>query len=151
MQVFLAKFPQYVGRDVWLTGESYAGHYIPGLVSLWLDNPIQGLKLRGFATGNPTTNIQDDFYHGTWKTWAMQGIISRPTWRAIKAQCANVTTFLNPPASCQSALDVAQNEMGNLFNPYDLDAPMCASEEQSFLVRHISKAVVSFSLFRFGV
>jgi hypothetical protein len=79
---------------------------------------------------------------GTWKTWAMRGLISRPTWRSIKASCAVEvvffvtfsqalcanTTYLQPADSCQTVLNLAAQEMGNLFNPYDLDVPMCASE-----------------------
>ncbi len=144
LQQFLVKFPELSGRDLWLAGESYAGHYIPTCAAVIMDKPL-GLNFRGFATGNPTTNIQDDFYYGTWKTWAMRGLISRPTWLAIKQHCRNVT-FLQPPAECQTVLDTATAEMGSLFNPYDLDAPMCASEEQNFLVKHIHKAMGLVSL-----
>ncbi len=31
LQVFLKRYPQYVGRPFFITGESYAGHYIPGI------------------------------------------------------------------------------------------------------------------------
>ncbi len=30
LQVFFQKNPQYIGRAFFITGESYAGHYIPG-------------------------------------------------------------------------------------------------------------------------
>ncbi len=98
-----------------------------------LNKPIDGLDLQGFAVGNPTSNIRDDFYYGTWKTWAVRGLISRPTWRLIKSACANVTEFLNPPQGCNDAITVAQTEMGNLFNPYDLSADMCVAEETNRL------------------
>lgn len=160
MQQFLLKYPRYAGRDLWLMGESYAGHYffpflfyspelkapsghyIPTLVTLLLDNPLP-FKFRGFATGNPTTSIVDDFFYGTWQTWAMRGLISQPTWEAIESECAGNITFLQPPPPCQSALNVAQGEMGNKFNPYDLDVPMCAQEEQRRMTALISKVTQS--------
>ena len=117
------------------------------MTTLLLDNPIPGLNFRGFAVGNPTTHIQDDFYYGTWKTWAARLLISRPTWRSIKAKCLNVSTYLNPPQSCQDAINIASNEMGSWFNPYDLSHPMCVSEENGsqseamFLMKHVSRAL----------
>ena len=45
------------------THRSPARHYIPTLTSLLLDKPLP-LKFKGFAVGNPTTHIIDDFFYG---------------------------------------------------------------------------------------
>lgn len=58
---WLGRFPQYLGRDFYITGESYAGHYAPELAKLILErNALSPLKinLKGFMVGNPAT---DDF------------------------------------------------------------------------------------------
>lgn len=51
-------YPQFANHSFWITGESYAGHYIPELAKLILDenaagNPI--INLEGFMAGNPWT------------------------------------------------------------------------------------------------
>ena len=34
---FFARFPQFAAAPFWIAGESYAGHYVPQLVSAVLD------------------------------------------------------------------------------------------------------------------
>ncbi|KAK6913212.1 Peptidase S10, serine carboxypeptidase [Dillenia turbinata] len=51
---WLEEFPAY--KDFFLTGESYAGHYIPQLAALLLEYKqpnIKQIKLRAIALGNP--------------------------------------------------------------------------------------------------
>ena len=47
------KFPQYKGRDFFITGESYAGHYVPQLADTVLfNNKITNqtvINLKGIA------------------------------------------------------------------------------------------------------
>ncbi|KAL3828493.1 hypothetical protein ACJIZ3_017295 [Penstemon smallii] len=60
LQAFFKEHPQYVKNDFYITGESYAGHYIPAFAS----RVHQGNKnkeglhinLKGFAIGNGLTN-----------------------------------------------------------------------------------------------
>lgn len=44
---------------MYLTGESYAGHYIPIFADYIYHNPINGVKLGGVALGNAWV---DPFY-----------------------------------------------------------------------------------------
>jgi len=56
LQGFLKLYPSYATRDFFITGESYAGHYIPALAKYIVDmnakktNPI--INLRSIAIGN---------------------------------------------------------------------------------------------------
>nr|XP_004240167.1 serine carboxypeptidase-like [Solanum lycopersicum] len=65
IQAFFNAHPEYVNSDFYITGESYAGHYIPAFAS----RVHQGNKkkegihinLKGFAIGNGMTNPEIQF------------------------------------------------------------------------------------------
>ena len=71
----------------------------------------------------------------------MRGLISLPVWKSIESNCAGNITFLTPPAPCQTALNAAQQEMGDKFNPYDLAVDMCPSDEQVSIMSAMFKMV----------
>mmetsp|Transcript_130444 Transcript_130444/g.194178 ORF Transcript_130444/g.194178 Transcript_130444/m.194178 type:complete len:98 (-) Transcript_130444:672-965(-) len=52
MHAFLAKHPELKGRDFFITGESYAGHYIPAAAYYFLFNTTLSVNLKGIAIGN---------------------------------------------------------------------------------------------------
>jgi serine carboxypeptidase-like clade 2 len=52
---WLKQFPEYQGRPLYLSGESYAGHYVPQLAEILLLQPIAGVNLQGLLIGNPYT------------------------------------------------------------------------------------------------
>lgn len=63
---YLVKFPEYVKNELWISGESYAGIYVPYL-ALKIDKynakaPEGGFKmnLKGFIVGNGVTNWKYD-------------------------------------------------------------------------------------------
>lgn len=49
----MAKHPELSGRDFYITGESYAGHYIPAIAYYFLYNAtFLDLNIKGVAIGN---------------------------------------------------------------------------------------------------
>lgn len=56
----LLRFPQYYARPLWLTGESYAGHYIPLLASKILEYSQFALNLQGYAIGPPASSLRPE-------------------------------------------------------------------------------------------
>ena len=55
LQSFFAKFPELASNDFFITGESYAGVYIPTLSKEILDNAPE-INLVGIAVGDPCTD-----------------------------------------------------------------------------------------------
>jgi carboxypeptidase C (cathepsin A) len=51
---FVEKYPQFEGRDFYITGESYAGHYVPAISHNLAFQHKEDLKLnlKGLAIGN---------------------------------------------------------------------------------------------------
>lgn len=61
---FYKAFPNFKGRDLYISGESYAGHFIPAFATSMLSDPSfdkAGIHLKGVAIGNgwidPLTHI----------------------------------------------------------------------------------------------
>jgi len=119
-----AEFPEFAERDLYLTGESYAGIYVPTLAREILKNkgstPEQ--QLRGFAVGDGCLGgdwggpyYEVEFFHG-------HGQFSDKTYREIQTKCSVkelVEGVRN--ASCKAALDKMEDEKGYSFeyNLYD--------------------------------
>merc|ERR1712023_220649 len=54
MMKFLEKYPELQGKDFYITGESYAGHYIPAISHNFMFKHKADLKInfKGMAIGN---------------------------------------------------------------------------------------------------
>jgi len=61
IQAFMDKFPEYLNNSLYISSESYGGHYIPQLAKVIFDNNqldnIRKLNFKGFAVGNPYTDV----------------------------------------------------------------------------------------------
>lgn len=57
---WLERFPEYKSREFYLTGESYAGHYVPQLANLILLNNQKTnqtlINLKGIAVSSPPSS-----------------------------------------------------------------------------------------------
>jgi len=124
MQVLFQEFPEYASRDFYITGESYAGMYVPTLALQILDNNKAGrsnINLKGIMVGNgvigqgaqDSTPILVDFLFG-------HGLFSQVTYAAITKACGDYTQPLS--AACLSAVKQAQYEVSEV-NIYDIYTP----------------------------
>ena len=64
LKLFVARYPQYSSRDLYLSGESYGGHYVPSEAAAVVRGNAAGgvpqLNLKGFMVGNAWTVAELD-------------------------------------------------------------------------------------------
>ncbi|XP_020517393.1 serine carboxypeptidase-like 45, partial [Amborella trichopoda] len=132
------KFPAYRDSDLYLTGESYAGHYIPQLATLLVDynkQPnIRPIKLKAIALGNPLLDLDisvnsEDFL------WA-HGVISDSALKLQKTVC-NISTYLRfyvhdqYSQACNDVFNIVNDELGPDTDRGDILLPICLSNGSS--------------------
>ncbi|XP_077212802.1 serine carboxypeptidase 1-like [Tasmannia lanceolata] len=116
------RFPQYKNHDFFITGESYAGHYVPQLANVILLNNRAGptfINLKGIAIGNALIDIETND-PGAFDYYWTHALNSDETHAAIFAKC----NFLNDTSACFAVQDKAYNEMGHIYG-YNIYAPLC--------------------------
>ncbi|KAF3444859.1 hypothetical protein FNV43_RR14552 [Rhamnella rubrinervis] len=131
---WLDRFPRYKGREVYITGESYAGHYVPQLAKQIMDYNYQHSKrpinLKGIMVGNAVT---DNYYDnlGTVTYWWSHAMISDKTYR----QLINTCDFRRQKETdeCETLYSYAMDkEFGNI-DQYNIYAPPCNNSDGSSL------------------
>ncbi|KAL6221416.1 hypothetical protein ACLB2K_009167 [Fragaria x ananassa] len=126
---WLSRFPQYKYREFYISGESYAGHYVPQLAKEIVNynkahsHPI--INLKGFIVGNAVT---DNYYDsiGTVAYWWTHSMISDHTYRSILDHC-NFTADKST-TQCDDAVNYAMNyEFGDI-DQYSIYTPFCLTQ-----------------------
>lgn len=129
LKSFMKKFPQYKDRPLFLSGESYAGVYLPTLGVLVDDDP--SFNLRGIAIGNgylDVAKLSDSLiffaYH--------HGFIGKSSWTKVSKFCCNgqppareVCHLSGSNSSWPCALvvkEITTNLMLTGVNPYNVYA-----------------------------
>lgn len=126
LQEFYKRFPQYVSNSLYLTSESYGGHYIPTLAKVISnENKISTntkLNLKGLAIGNPFTTLYSGSQSMYETFWAHQ-LISKPLWDAYNQKC--LPNFYS--RDCLRVQNEMDAEVGER-NYYGLDYPICTKK-----------------------
>ncbi|KAG5599169.1 hypothetical protein H5410_030539 [Solanum commersonii] len=106
LQAFFKAHPQYVKNDFYITGESYAGHYIPAFASRvhQANKNKEGIpiNLKGFAIGNGLTN--PEIQYKAYTDYALD-------MRLIKQSDYNVIDKSYP--KCQQAIKLCGTDGGS--------------------------------------
>ncbi|KAL8166164.1 hypothetical protein V2J09_007663 [Rumex salicifolius] len=156
MRTFLLKwyekFPELRSLDFFLTGESYAGHYIPQLAVALLDYNAKstGFKfnIKGVAIGNPLLKLDRDV-PATYEYFWSHGMISDEIGLTIMNDCDfEDYTFGSPhnvSSSCNNAISTANQIVGDYVNNYDVILDVCYPSIVEQELR-LKKAVTKMSL-----
>lgn len=126
---WLQRFPQYKGREFYLTGESYAGHYVPQLAqAIYRSNNLTGEKsinLIGYMVGNALTDDYHD-HIGVFQFMWVSGLISDQTYNLSNLYCDS-QSFIHSSPQCDKIIDIGYEELGNI-DPYSIFTPTCSSK-----------------------
>ncbi|MFS7920576.1 putative carboxypeptidase D [Helianthus anomalus] len=124
---WLERFPEYKTRDFYITGESYAGHYVPQLAQLVLqNNKITNqtvINLKGIAIGNPYVDYEAE-KTGMFDYFWTHAIISDQIHEGIISNC-NFTEGAPKTDACKDYQYQAYTALSNIF-PYDIYTPLCS-------------------------
>ncbi|KAL8123229.1 serine carboxypeptidase-like 45 isoform X2 [Apium graveolens] len=133
MKRWFLKFPQYRQRELFITGESYAGHYIPQLAQLMIQsNKKQKIfNLKGIALGNPVLEYTTDFNSRAEFFWS-HGLISDSTYSIFTSVCnysRYVSEYYRDSVSplCSRVMSEVTKETSRFVDKYDVTLDVCIS------------------------
>ncbi|XP_058092992.1 serine carboxypeptidase-like 45 [Magnolia sinica] len=133
LQRWFVKFPQYKSRDLIITGESYAGHYVPQLAQLMIEfNKKEKLfNLKGIALGNPVLEFATDFNSRAEFFWS-HGLISDSTYKIFTSSCnysRYVSEYYRSSVSpvCSRVMSQVNKETSRFVDSYDVTLDVCIS------------------------
>lgn len=150
MHKWFDKFPAFSSRDLFLAGESYAGHYIPQLANQLLDHNANstGFKfnIKGVAIGNPLLRLDRDS-PATYEYFWSHGMISDEVGLTIMNDCDfEDYTYASPhneSDKCNQAMTEANSIVGDYINNYDVILDVCypAIVEQELRLRKMATKI----------
>ncbi|PSS29359.1 Serine carboxypeptidase-like [Actinidia chinensis var. chinensis] len=125
------RYPHYKARDFYITGESYAGHYIPELADTIIKGnkevgPASVIQLKGIMIGNGIMNVDTDTRGSYDYIWS-HALISDETHRGLVHHCTS-TSFNSP--KCVHFTERMSEESGDI-DPYNIYGPLCLNSSNS--------------------
>lgn len=132
------RFPEYKDRDFYISGESYAGHYVPQLGQIILQHNREAnrtvIPLKGIIMGNAWLNDDTDS-KGMYEFMASHALISDDTLSRILKYCDFSTEateeeeeedYDESSRECDKASKEADDDTDDI-NIYNIYAPECTN------------------------
>ncbi|PHU14082.1 Serine carboxypeptidase-like 40 [Capsicum chinense] len=136
---WLERFPEYKDRDFYISGESYAGHYVPQLAHTILYHNKKANKniinLKGILIGNAVINHETDA-RGIFEYFASHTLMSDEDEAELQKKCK--FTGSKESAKCQAAIDKAYDSLKlNIFAIFCSHLPQyqphCQAQQAFFI------------------
>ncbi|CAL9160771.1 unnamed protein product [Musa hybrid cultivar] len=144
------RFPQYRLNEFYIAGESYAGHYVPQLANVILDQNMKAKKedhinLQGLVIGNAVMDSETDIRGMVDYAWD-HALISDRVYHNIKTSC-NFSAVV-PTQECSKALQ-QYYQVYQIIDMYSLYTPRCESGYPKFSssVAQGEESLISISKF----
>eukprot|EP01059_Diplonema_ambulator_P027787 TRINITY_DN46470_c0_g1_i1.p2 TRINITY_DN46470_c0_g1~~TRINITY_DN46470_c0_g1_i1.p2 ORF type:complete len:456 (+),score=144.67 TRINITY_DN46470_c0_g1_i1:165-1370(+) len=143
---FLDIYPKYRQRDLYLSSESYGGHYLPVLAKLLLDEGDVP-TFKGIFLGNPMTSMQHRFF-GEFGTLIGHNLVPKPLGDEYMAAECDKNAFTQTCVQLQTKMYLMTKDL----DPYALSFPTCNSaalsvgrHERHTLVQHLKAGGARYS------
>jgi len=153
LQGFFVQYPQYTKLDFFITGESFAGHYIPAITAKIIRENNNGknakINLQGIAIGDGF--IDPVVTAGSWGPYSFNNnLISAAQLQAVQQQFAKCKADVNAGYyseaffDCNAVFQTVLNYAGNI-NYYDIRKkctvpPLCY--DTSFIGDYLNQPAV---------
>merc|ERR1719319_14713 len=128
---FMRKFPSYASNTLYLSAESWGGHYVPMTSFTILTNNDAGaephLNFKGFLVGNPSTDAYENKYGFVGDIYG-HGLLKSADWSTWRSQCWDNADAIDTSAVCSAIHTRAYYAAWNA-NVYALDFPQCPEDE----------------------
>jgi cathepsin A (carboxypeptidase C) len=127
LQEFIDEFPQYKGRDFYITGESYGGHYIPAISANILRTGGLNLNFKGIGIGNGLVSVY--WQYPQYATFAYEnGLVDEKTYNSLVNGfmiCDDLIALNQSEAAMLACQLQVQRITGKplKFNVYDIREP----------------------------
>eukprot|EP00358_Blepharisma_japonicum_P002525 CAMPEP_0202945448 /NCGR_PEP_ID=MMETSP1395-20130829/6474_1 /ASSEMBLY_ACC=CAM_ASM_000871 /TAXON_ID=5961 /ORGANISM="Blepharisma japonicum, Strain Stock R1072" /LENGTH=320 /DNA_ID=CAMNT_0049645489 /DNA_START=385 /DNA_END=1347 /DNA_ORIENTATION=+ len=119
---FFRKFPEYRYHDFYISGESYAGIYVPTLAYnvLMYNNysPHNSINLKGIAVGNGCTDWNVDTTPAFMQLAWTHALIGYEWYDKLVADCDNLNEWSSE--ACQNDVGYIEGVLLNNINIYDV-------------------------------
>lgn len=135
------RFPQYKSHDFYISGESYAGHYVPDLAKLIVGTNIIGkssILLKGILIGNAAINDLTDTKGLVDFAWS-HAIISDSLYQNFTVTCNGFSSD-NFTTDCNDLFYVLYNDYSPI-SVYNIYVDVCLN----YTLRAQSKPFTSFT------
>ncbi|XP_065628121.1 serine carboxypeptidase-like 40 [Quercus suber] len=137
---WLERFPEYKSRDFYISGESYAGHYVPQLAHTILQHNKKANKtlinLKGIIIGNAVINDDTD-EKGMYDYLATHVIISDEANNKIQKYCDFSPNATKPSSQCNEGYKSVSVSTGPI-DVYNIYAPLCHNSNLTVLPKKAS-------------
>ncbi|KAL9367805.1 hypothetical protein Peur_039004 [Populus x canadensis] len=124
---WLERFSEYKDREFYISGESYAGHYVPELAHTILYHNKKAKKtiinLKGILIGNAVINPETDTI-GMYDYLGSHAIISDVLVHKVRTHCNFSFNATPQPDECNEAVDEVRKDTHHI-DIYNIYAPSC--------------------------
>jgi serine carboxypeptidase-like clade I len=121
---FFEKFPEFKSNDFYISGESYAGVYVPWLAKTIIQKKSKGVNLKGIIVGNGVTDMASDMDSALVQFAYDHYIYPEETYKKFIAECGerSFSRDNNVTKACNSVRQSIKDSIQGL-NIYDIYRP----------------------------